>query len=836
MPLGRWIVWIVLIFVTPAWSMAAAPTILAKEGQPRQQVVISRNASSRVRAAAGELAKYLSQITGGKFEVAQGDGSHGIVVGTVGDFPNLHFAKELEAEYFVRTEPYLLRSHDKGLYVIGAADLGVENGVWDLLHRCGYRQFFPGKTWEVVPHQPDLNIDVDTVQKPDYALRQIWFGYGTYPQNQKEMEVWNARNLAHGGFVLNTGHAYEIIVPRNKAIFDKHPEYYALVDGKRTGDKMCISNPGVQKLVADYALNYFKENPNEDSVSVEPSDGGGWCECAQCAKIGTPSDRALFLANTVAKALEKPYPDKYVGMYAYYQHAPPPTRVKAHPKVIVSVATAFMPQGTPVEIIEGWKDKAQVAQFGIREYYAVIPWDHDWPGASNGSNTQYLQRTIPEFYKLGARFLTAESGDDWGPCGLGYYLASRMLWDTDQAKNLDALKQDFYDKAFGPAAAPMKTFYEAIDGANKPLLSADLVGRMYRSLSEARKLAASDEAIQNRIDDLILYTRYVELYRVYDLAGGDARQQAFAQLIQFAYRLSRTHMVHSMGLYRDLYTRDKAVQMPEEAKFEVPEGKNPWKNSDPFPRAQIDQMLQQGIAANKLLDFQPVSFSDKLVPAAKALGLKTPQPAMPPIRQDRDTIRYYTWIDKAPATIRLRVTGGLSYGTLGNVVVRLFPSTETMGRAVAEQIVPPDKKPHAVALRTNERGLHYIEIADNRDNTIVQWEPGIPWTVPLTFAMRLDTEDQQMYFYVPRGTKVLGGYAGVNRGTLIDPSGKTALELPSKPDFFSIPVPAGEDGKLWMLKGQTYEGRFMLMTVPPYMARSADELLLPQEVIEHDRR
>ena len=40
---------------------------------------------------------------------------------------------------------------DDTLYVIGAADAGLEYGLWDLATRFGYRQWFPGPVWEHVP-------------------------------------------------------------------------------------------------------------------------------------------------------------------------------------------------------------------------------------------------------------------------------------------------------------------------------------------------------------------------------------------------------------------------------------------------------------------------------------------------------------------------------------------------------------------------------------------------------------------------------------------------------------------------------------------------------------
>src|SRR5690606_2429839 len=119
------------------------------------------------------------------------------------------------------------------------------------------------------------------------------------------------------------------IIQANKAAFEQHPEYYALVKGERKGSKLCISNPAVQQMAADYALSYFAKNPDQLSISMEPTDGYGWCKCENCAKLGNPEDRMIILANHVAKALEKDYADKYIGVLAYAHHALPST-VEAH--------------------------------------------------------------------------------------------------------------------------------------------------------------------------------------------------------------------------------------------------------------------------------------------------------------------------------------------------------------------------------------------------------------------------------------------------------------------------------------------------------------------------
>ncbi len=814
--------------VAAAEPPPAASVRLASDGQAIMPIVVPAHASNALKATARELATQLQRISEATFDVTTGDGRTGIAVGLVRDFPNLNVTSEFDDAGLARDEQYLLRSHDGGLYVIGRTDQAVRHAVWDLLYRLGHRQFFPGAAWEIVPTSRSLQVEVNALETPDYISRDIWPGYNTWPDNRAEWDTYNIRNRMASGFKLNTGHVYDTIVKLPP--FKEHPEYLALVKGKRTGDKMCLSNPAVQQLIVQYALGYLEARPTEQSVSVEPSDGDNWCECDECAKLGTPSDRTLKIANLVAEAVQVQFPGRYVAFYAYHTHSNPPTQddLKAHPFVVVNVATAFILR-PPEKLIQGWLAHG-VRQFGIREYYGVNVWDRDLPGAGRGGQIDYLRRTIPDFHGLGARFMTAEASDNWGPNGLGYYLAGRMLWDVEAADDLEALQQDFYEKAFGPAASPMSEFYRRIN-LDKPLLSSDLIGRMYRDLHEATRLAAGDAAIQERINHLILYTHYVEKFNAYSIAQGESRQAAFEDVIRYAYRIRRTHMVHSMGLYRDLPGRDKAVIVPSEARWDVPEDKNPWKETAPFTQAELDELVVNGIAGNPLMAFQAKTFSDDLM-AADMLELQAPLATT--AISSRDTVRYETWIDKAPATVPLTVTPGLipAYRNRGDATIRLFWAGATDGEAIDQVSLPPDGQPHDITLKTSHAGRHWVEISDQDNLTSVEVPASIPWTLPLAHSRT--PQPYRLYFYVPKGTELVAGYSHTD-GTIFDADGKKIFDLPKEAGYFSIPVEPGQDGKLWVALVNLAKTKFTLMTVPPYLAPSPRHLLLPKEVVEQDR-
>lgn len=835
------------VLVAVVASDAAEPPVahLARDGRALMPVRVAEGASQRVRAAADTLAEYLGRISGVAFEVGVGDGTGGVAVGVVSDFPALSLTGAFDAEGAARSEQYLLRSHSAGLYVIGATDLAVEHAVWDLLYRLGHRQFFPAPEWEVVPERADLAIAIDANESPDYLHRRIWYTYGSWPENRAALAAWSARNRVVSAFDLNTGHAYGSIIRANQAAFDAHPEYYALVDGERKIDpqaKLCISNPAVRQLAIDYALAFFERNPDSQTVSVEPSDGGGWCECEPCAAIGTPSDLALTLANAVAEALADKYPgqNKFVAMYAYNQHSEPPS-IRAHPRVIINAATAFIRGGRTIDqIIQGWSNQG-VQQFGIREYYSVIHWDKDLPGGGRGAKLDYLARTIPHFYSMGARFLTAESSENWGPNGLGYYLASRMLWDVTEAQRIDELIDDFLDKAFGDAREPMAEFYEILNGDHAVQLSDHLIGKMYRLLDDASH-RTSDPRIQARLHHLVLYARYLELYHRYQQATGEARQAAFEDVIRHSYRIRNTGMVHSLAHYRTKF-RDESVQVPDEAHWKKPEAINPWKTSDPFTESEIRAIIEEGIANHPLRAFDPIHFSRDIRPA-DALRLVGKPFNKDRTHTGRGVWYFYTWIDDASRAIELQVTGGLiaHYRDRGPAKVQLqaWDEEEADYLTVDQAETLPDGTTRALRLTPKSAGRHRVVLSDGMDKTSLRWPAGLPWTIEssLDHANPHRSGRASYYFYVPKGTQVVGGFAPDSLvGSMYDAQGRKVLSFEGNDavhGFVHVPVPPGQDGKLWSLRNMS-GGSFQLMTTPPYLASSPAELMLPAEVIDRDR-
>ncbi len=825
---------------------------IVEAGNVFADVVIKDNASPAIKLLAAELTNYLHRITGCNFKIIEGgDSQKGIVIGTFKDYPDIKAPEAKRADAVGLREMYILRTYKGGLFIIGQTDMAIEHGVWDFLYRIGYRQFFPTAKWEYIPHYDKLVVNLDVCELPAYHTRIIFYGYGSWANNMKLYEKWVRKNRMRGAFALSTSHAYEGIISANKEEFDKHPEYLGLVDGKRKSSKFCIANKDLRELVKRYAVQFFKDRPDADSISMEPSDGGGWCECEDCKALGNITDRALLLANEVAEELGKHYTNKYVAMYAYSFHSPPPQNLTVHSNVIISFATAFIRGGYTFDgMVAGWKAKG-ANMVGIRDYYEVSPWDRDLPGRPKASSPSIIARDAQEFYKkVGARFFITEAGDDWGICGLGYYVASRVLWDVNEAERLGEIKEDFFDKMFGSTKNTMKEFYTVLDKERRSPLDAaltdNLVNRMYSLLKKAKEEAGTNQIVQARIDDLVLYTRYVELYKKYSRSReGKARQEAFTDLMRFIYAIKDNLMVHSFGLYRDMPERDKGVAIPLDLKLHIQSsGKNKSVANDlsdlieedddigSFKKLDIniEKFISDGIKNNKRIDLEIKNYSTNLV----KLDIRNKEyfHLYEANSNNAFSIRgkniFYLYADQTNQEIKLVVSGGFIYENSGNISISLYNMNSTNAIGVGK--IPTYKKEHQINFKLQNIGLYRLEVDDRSAGATVIFEPELPVVVP-TFAVQKSyfLHGWRRFFYVPAGTKKIIGLS-TGPGNVFSPFGGKVFSFPGYAEFFEIPVNQQDAGQVWEVKDAS--GVCVLLNVPSYFANNPKNLLVPEEVLK----
>ena len=238
------------------------------------------------------------------------------------------------------------------ILIAGGDTRGTLYGVYQFLENSlGIRFLTSDHTY--VPDGSNLTIFFDNyAYKPPFSFR--WSFYRENSENpefaarRRVNTVTPAEKL--GGNVPQQliNHSFHQLVPFDK-YGEKHPEYYALVDGKRHtdtqggGPQLCVTNSEVVQIAAESAIEHLKKHPDKKNISVSQADTENYCRCDTCEAINqaeeTPMGSQLSFVNSVAKLIQKDYPKVKVGTLAYWYTRQVPKTIRPAPNVQIQLCS-----------------------------------------------------------------------------------------------------------------------------------------------------------------------------------------------------------------------------------------------------------------------------------------------------------------------------------------------------------------------------------------------------------------------------------------------------------------------------------------------------------------
>ena len=597
---------------------------LVTDNHVQYDIVIGEDVAAEAGELADTLAGYLQRMTGNEVNIETGDGTGGIAVGVASDFPKLGLEARFDPANPFRSSEYLLRTHSGGLQIIGATRQAAEFGMWDLLYRMGHRQFQPNEKWEIVPKVASYRLAADDLEVPDYSCRGIFYQGGWFPSQNPAISDFFTRNRLQTSGLVTVGHAWTGIITDYKA---KHglseiPEDFYFDE---SWNKLNFNNPAVIEMMADYVIEKFEKDPSTFVVGVDPDDGYNGGEALQAEfQSGNQSaitDYVVGMANQVIGKVRAHFNDdrqRYIGILAYYYHAPPPS-IQVDPNVIIQPAQSmFMGDLNFDQIVTGWRKKAPTNRLLTYAYGGYYTGRHSMPhGVTHPRDKARRIAELDRKYDFSTYLIdTGMSPGD----NLVHYVMARTLWDIDEAKRADMLMDEFYELSFGEVQEPMRRFYELfLPGSPVPYGRAR-VGAMYNALNEAYQ-GTTDPEVRARIEELIKYTRYCELWFDFDEFRAtqptksvgtygevdadpevlEALQQATSHLMKYICRISDSYMVPvRMAMISAGYKF--WGQIPDPAAVDLPDpastSSHPWYDRAPFTGAEFEQILREGIANN----------------------------------------------------------------------------------------------------------------------------------------------------------------------------------------------------------------------------------------------
>jgi len=531
------------VAATCLWCLPAFGLSLTENGKALAKIYIKADAPKEVQDAAADLAKYLGKMSGGEFPVEKagaageiGKDKPGIVLGVLAEELGLKMEKTSTGK-----DGFRYKVAGKRLLIVGESPKGVTHGVFDLLATLGCGWYVPGKLGEVIPSEKTIALpdNLDRSEVSDSFSAYFWYGGGMpakAPEWWTDMKEWTERNKANRMRGC-AWHMWGGLVPSDR-YFKAHPEYFSLVNGKRKTSQLCTTNPEVAKIAAASLLQHMVSNSiaggSSESwkdlkvVPAGPNDGGGLCECPECAKLDTAgyiepasggpvcSDRVFRFMGDMAEITSKQFPDRWLGCYVYSDYSRIPKQIeKLHPNVFPMIAPIlrcrFHGPGNPIckssqlleDEIRRWTELSD-GRIGLYLYNfnladCLVPF----------SKISYYKRILAEVHHIKPRMLAwdFESAPTWAISAPSMYLSVRLSWDSHL--DVDAAMDRFYQGFYQEAAAPMRGYWERIDQAYAAtgthtgcqyglhhIWTDGLLADSRKDIEEAKRLAQSERVRQ----------------------------------------------------------------------------------------------------------------------------------------------------------------------------------------------------------------------------------------------------------------------------------------------------------------------------------------------------
>ena len=497
---------------------------LSRDGRPTAVIVRQVGLGAPEENALRLLADTLREITGAEFpvvDVAVQTPPNAIIVGggpaAREAFPEVPF-DELGMEEIV------IRTDGDRLLLAGGRPRGTLYAVSHFLQRYGgVRWWTPWASR--VPRRATFEVpELDVRYQPPFESRDPYW----YPAFNAEWAVRNFSNSqsaqipeAWGGAIQYRGfvHTFYPLVPPEEH-FEKHPEWYSEIDGKRTTERaqLCLTNPELRRFVVERVKQWLRESPEARIVSVSQNDWRRPCECGNCRRLddaeGSHAGTMLDFVNYVAAAIEAEFPQVAIDTLAYQYTRKPPRTIRPRPNVIVRLCSIECNFREPLEAEAN-------AAFGddIRGWSKICNRLYVWDYTTDFAH--YLQ-PHPNWFVLGpnVRFFARHNvrglfeqgayqsfGSEFSE--LRAWVLAQLLWDPEQDDR--ALIQEFIEGYYGAAAPQIRAYlalmHEASEGwkltcfskTETPFFNLEVMPEAERLWREAQGAVAGDAELEARV-------------------------------------------------------------------------------------------------------------------------------------------------------------------------------------------------------------------------------------------------------------------------------------------------------------------------------------------------
>lgn len=515
-----------LMLSIPFCLFGQKQAILVKNGLPQFSITIPAQAGDDDEKAAILLQSTIQKMAGCTLQIVRTDQpgtKNTIYIASAAAVSSLpkgfkpHFTKDFDAKkQDLIDDAFLLSVQKDHILLLSGGKKGAYYGVVHLLEKyLGCRVYAPNA--EVMPQKTTITLPVlCEMDKPVNTMRIV---NGTMTEQNEAYRNWHRLNshteaFAKGYYV----HTFNRLVPW-ETHFEAHPEYFALMNGKRLIDQLCLTNADVYDLTIKKLKEEMAKQPEKTLWSVSQDDNFSYCHCDKCAKItadeGSAAGPIIHFVNKVAAQ----FPDKTISTLAYQYSRKAPKQVKPASNVQVMLCTIELNRSKNIE-----NDPGSVSFLkDITDWGKISKNIYLWDYTVNFShyitpfpNLHTLQPNIQFFTKNNVRAhfqqTNAATGHEFSE--LKTYLIARLLWNPNI--NADSVMTDFIHGYYGAGGVFIQKYIqhltdqikktgEGLDIYGHPMahvktfLSADNMAQYNRYFDDAEKAVADMPTLLQRV-------------------------------------------------------------------------------------------------------------------------------------------------------------------------------------------------------------------------------------------------------------------------------------------------------------------------------------------------
>lgn len=454
----RYITFILLLLSV---SFSSQNLVLVKDGIAVSRIVIPSKATTIEKKSADELQNFIQQISGAQLPIVSDKETkqiNEVLVGNTSHYSDSHYAGLEDDGVLIKTLP-------GKLIIAGGKGKGTLNAVYEFLeNNMGCRKFT--NDFVKIPKKKTITLSsINYKYNPPYTFRSvysldaIWFQ--SYAEWHKLYQPFEGRGTKV--------HTFKELLPAEK-YYKTHPEYFALVNGKRIPNQPCLSNLEVFNIMKNNLALLIKQHPEFKIWSVSHNDNADYCHCSLCESVQKKgngfSETLIPFVNKMAAA----FPAYTISTLGYNQSVLPSKYTKPEKNVEIMFCMTYSDKIKPinessdqsiVNALFEWKkqtDNIFIWDYPVNYNHSLAP----FPSINTFQPNMkfYRENGIKKVFE---QLIGTQKGE---MSELKSYLLAKLMWNPDI--DVEAITNEFLQAYYGNAWVEMREYLNLLNTeANK---------------------------------------------------------------------------------------------------------------------------------------------------------------------------------------------------------------------------------------------------------------------------------------------------------------------------------------------------------------------------------